>query len=89
MSVYMVERDLPGITMDQLAAAQKSAIETSNRFSAEGTPVRYIRTAYVPGESRAMCMFEAQSADAVERVNKAAGIPFTRVIEAVDLTPQG
>jgi hypothetical protein len=34
-----------------------------------------------------MCLFEAQSADAVERVNTAAGIPFTRVIEALDLTP--
>jgi len=26
----MVERDLPGIEMEQLAAAQKAAIETSN-----------------------------------------------------------
>jgi len=31
MAVYMVERDLPGITMDQLAAAQKAAIETGKR----------------------------------------------------------
>ncbi len=30
MPVYMVERDLPGIEMEQLAAAQKAAIETSN-----------------------------------------------------------
>jgi hypothetical protein len=28
MPVYMVERDLPGIKMEQLAAAQKAAIET-------------------------------------------------------------
>ena len=30
MPVYMVDRSLPGISMDQLAAAQKVAIETSN-----------------------------------------------------------
>ncbi len=29
MPVYMVDRNLPGITLDQLAAAQKAAIETS------------------------------------------------------------
>ena len=41
MPVYMVERDLPGIEMDQLAAAQKAAIQTSDQFSADGKPVRY------------------------------------------------
>src|SRR5258708_25960032 len=33
MSVYLVDRNLPGITMEQLAAAQQSAIETSRRFT--------------------------------------------------------
>ena len=41
MPVYMVERELPGIEMEQLAAAQKAAIETSNQFTADGKPVRY------------------------------------------------
>ncbi len=37
MSVYLVDRTLPGITMDQLAAAQRAAIETSQRFSSQGS----------------------------------------------------
>jgi len=37
----MVERSLPGIEMEQLAAAQKAAIETSDRFTADGKDVRY------------------------------------------------
>ena len=48
MPVYMVERDLPGIEMEQLAAAQKAAIETSNKFTADGKAVRYIRTTSSP-----------------------------------------
>ena len=52
MSVYMVERDLNGISMDQLGAAQQRAIETSNRFADTGKQVRYIRTTFVPGEER-------------------------------------
>jgi hypothetical protein len=34
-----------------------------------------------------MCLFEAASADAVREVNQTAGLPFTRIVEALDLTP--
>lgn len=87
MAVYMVDRNLPGITMDQLAAAQKAAIETSQKFTSEGKPVSYIRSTFVPGESRCMCLFEAPNAELVKEVNETAGIPFTSVVEAMDLTP--
>ena len=87
MPVYMVDRDLPGIQMDQLAAAQKAAIETSNQFTSEGKPVRYIRTTFVPGEAHCMCLFEASNAELVKEVNDKAQIPYTRVVEALDLTP--
>lgn len=88
MAVYMVERDLKGITMPQLAGAQQAAIATAQRFTADGTPVRYIRSTFVPGEARCMCLFDAASADAVKQVNEAAQIPYTRIVEALDLTPQ-
>ena len=87
MSIYMVERELPGVTMDQLADAQRAAIETGRRFTSEGKNVRYIRTTFVPGDARCMCLFEADSADLVREVNDAAQIPYTRVTEALDLTP--
>jgi hypothetical protein len=87
MSVYMVDRELPGIEMEQLAAAQKAAIETSKKFTDEGKPVRYIRTTFVPGEAHCMCLFEAENADHVREVNETAKIPFTRIVEALDLTP--
>jgi hypothetical protein len=89
MAVYMVERDLPGITLEQLSGAQKAAIDTSRRFSGEGKQVRYIRSSYVPGEARCMCLFEAPNAQRVKDVNEAAQIPFTRIVEALDLTPKG
>ena len=87
MKTYLVDRDLPGITLEQLASAQQAAIATSQRFTEEGKPVRYIRTAWVPTESRVMCMFEAETGGSVRDVNEAAGIPFTRIVEAMDLTP--
>lgn len=87
VAVYMVERDLPGITMEQLAGAQQAAIATSQRFSAEGRPVRYIRSTFVPREHRCMCLFEAANPQLVQEVNDTAQIPYTRVVEAHDLTP--
>lgn len=88
MPVYMVDRNLPGIKMDQLAAAQKAAIETGQKMTANGKNVRYIRSAFLPDEARCMCFFEAANPEAVKELNATANIPFTRIVEAMDLTPK-
>jgi hypothetical protein len=87
MTTYMVERELEGITMDQLAAAQRRAINTGKDMTAAGKDVRYIRSTFVPGEARCMCLFESSSRGHVEELQAKAQIPFSRVVEALDLTP--
>ncbi len=88
MPVYMVERDLPGVKMEQLAAAQKRAIEAGKELTAQGKEVRYIRSTFVPGQSKCMCLFEAPNPENVKEANERAQIPFTRIVEAMDLTPR-
>jgi muconolactone delta-isomerase len=87
MTVYMVDRDLPGITLDALGEAQAKAIATAGDYQRKGRDVRYIRSTFVPGESHCMCLFEASNAQDVADLNDEAGIPYTRVTEALDLTP--
>lgn len=87
MTVYMVERNLKGIAMSDLGAAQKLAISASNEYAAKGTPMRYIRSTFTPEDGRCMCLFEASSAEDVKRLNDEAKLPFSRVVEALDLTP--
>jgi hypothetical protein len=87
MKTYAVQRKLQGITMDQLAAAQRAAIEASKSASDEGTPVTYIRSNFYPADQRCTCLFEGPSREAVEQVNKAASLPFERVEEVLDLAP--
>jgi len=87
MPTYAVHRSLPGITMEQLAGAQKAAIDTSDQLSREGSRVRYIRSNFFPATSRCMCLFEAKDADAVKRVNEAASLPFEKIEEVLDLNP--
>ncbi len=87
MSVFMVERNLSGISMDDLGNAQKAAITKGQEMTEQGTPVRYIRSTFAPEDGRCMCLFEADESDDVKRLNDEAGLPYNRVVPAMDLTP--
>ncbi len=87
MSVYMVERNLKGISMEDLGGAQKAAIGKAQEMTAAGTDVRYIRSTFAPDDGRCMCLFEAGSEAEVRRLNDEAGLPYERIVEAMDLTP--
>lgn len=87
MSVYMVERDLKGIAMNDLAGAQKAAIAKAAEMRNGGSDIRYIRSTFAPEDGRCMCLFEAGSDADVRRLNDEAGLPYSRVVPAMDLTP--
>jgi hypothetical protein len=74
--------------MEQLAAAQKKAIQMGKELTAQGREVRYIRSTFVPGENKCMCLFEAPNSEHVREANERAQIPFTRIVAAEDLNPQ-
>ena len=87
MAVYLVERDVPGVSMEELAECQKKAIQIGQEMTAEGQEVRYIRSTFVPGDHKCMCLFEAPNAEVVREANDRASIPYTRIVAAEDLTP--
>lgn len=87
MAVYMVERSLPSSAVEELARTQQSAITTSRQFSEAGTPVRYLRSTFLPADGRCFCLFEAVDPARVREVNEAAGLPFSRIVEALELAP--
>ncbi len=87
MTVYMVERNLKGISMEDLAGAQQAAIATAAKMSEAGDSISYIRSTFAPGDGRCMCLFDGQSEDQVKRLNDTAGLPYERVVAALDLTP--
>ena len=87
MSVYMVERNLKGIAMSDLAGAQQAAIAKAEEMRGGGTDIRYIRSTFAPEDGRCMCLFEAGSDTEVKRLNDECGLPYSQVVEALDLTP--
>jgi hypothetical protein len=88
MSVFMVQRSLKGIPMEQLAAAQQRAIDTAAQMRSSGESVHYIRSAFVPDTGQCNCLFEAENADQVGKLNQTAGIPYDKIVPALDLSPQ-
>jgi len=86
MPQYMVERHLPDFPPDQLPGAAAAAKEKSAEISSEGQDVRYVRSTYVPDGEKCYCLFEGSSREAVEYVQKRAGLPYEKVHEAAFLT---
>jgi Protein of unknown function (DUF4242) len=84
VACYLVFRDLPGVTRDQYAAAQRAAAAAARRATADGCPVSYLGGFFLPGTARAICVFQARSPDDVLAVNRRAGVPVTSVTEAID-----
>lgn len=86
MAQYMVERHLPGFPPDQLPGAAASAKQKASEMSSEGRRVTYLRSTYVPQGEKCFCLFEGESRDAVEEVQKRAGLPYEKIHEAAFLT---
>ncbi len=86
MPTYMVERVLPGATVESLEAMCQQLQRTCNG-TAEGSEVRYLRSTFTPGDSRCRCLFEAPNDDLVQAMNEVAQIPYIRTLLAVELIP--
>lgn len=86
MTQYVVERHLPGITPEQLAAAAEAAKRTTATMAQEGTPVQYLRSTFIPGEEKCFCLFEGPSAEVVGTANERAQLPYDRIVEAMHLS---
>ena len=88
MSIYMVERDLKGISMPDLAAAQKAAMAAAAAMREQGVSIHYIRSTFASEDGRCLCLFEASKEAEVRQLNDQAGLPYHRVVPALDLTPE-
>ena len=88
MAQYMVERHLPDFPPEQLPAAAAAAKAKSVELSGEGQQVRYIRSTYVPEGEKCFCLFEGESTDAVEEVQRRAGLPYEKIHDAAFLTAE-
>lgn len=88
MPKYLVERHLPGFTREQVTAAAAAANRTADAMTTEGTPVRYLRSTFIPGEDKCYCLFEASSPEIVRDANVRARLPLQRIVEVQHVTAE-
>jgi hypothetical protein len=83
---YLVERYWPGVTRELLLEALERGRRVMKEMSGEGTHVRDIGCTLIPGEEVVFSVYEGPSAAAVRRLSERAGIPFSRIVEAIAIT---
>lgn len=79
MPSYLVESYASG----SAAADQR---ERARRAAELGTGVRYLRTTFLPGDETVLHAFEAASPESLREAAHAAGLPYERIVEAVEGT---
>jgi hypothetical protein len=80
-SEYLVELYLARGDGAAVAASAERTRLTAEELSAAGTPVRYLRSIFVPEDETCFLLCEAESAEAVRDAAERAGLRFERVVE--------
>ena len=88
MSLFVVMRELPGVTPDALGSAGLRAKTCCAEMTDEGQPVRWVRSFFLPESSQTHCYFEAGSRQAVEEANRRAKLPYLKIVEVMEMTPE-
>jgi hypothetical protein len=83
---YLVERYWPGVTSELLLEALGRGRRVMEEMRGEGTCVLSVSCILLPGEEVVFSIYEGPSAAAVRRLNERAGIPVSRIVEAIVVT---
>jgi hypothetical protein len=81
---YLVETYVPHSRPQDARTTAQRARSIAETLSRGGTPVRYIRTTFLPGDETCFHLFEAMSEEAVGEVCRQAGIGSARIVPAVE-----
>lgn len=83
MPRYLAEWYRPDLDRGQLQLAGREITDAADRLAAAGQRVELLLTVAVPADEFVFALFTAPSADSVQRVCHSAGLPMTRITEAL------
>lgn len=86
MPTYLVERYWPGVTIERLLEALERGRRVMEEMSGQGTHIREVGCTLIPSEEVVFSVYEGPSAVAVRQLNERAGIPLSRIVEAIVVT---
>lgn len=65
------------------------ALLAAKELTRDGTPIRFVRSIFVPEDETCFYLYEAGSAEAVREAARRAGLQFERIIAAAAETERG
>lgn len=83
MAEYLVELYLGREDAAALDLGAERAWHAAAELTREGTPVRFLRSIFVPEDETCFYLYEAATAAVVHEAARRAALPFERVAEAV------
>ena len=89
MPTYLIEGYLPRSRAAELTQAVARVRQAADELTAEGTPVRHVRSSFLPADELYLHLLEAPSAGAAGEATKRAGIAPERIAEAVPVMTEG
>lgn len=83
MPAYLVERYWPGVTSEVLSEARQRLRQVMKQMISEGTRLQEVSCTLVPSEEVVFSVYQGPSAHAVFLLCKRAGVPASRIVEAI------
>lgn len=87
IGTYLAESILPNTNLEALEMLHHAVLASCTRSTADGKPVRYMRSVFLPGDGLVIWLFEAMDAIDIRDIYEAAELPFIRIVEVIELTP--
>ena len=90
LRLFLVEHNLRGLAPAEQASAHRALAEAVRRETSRGRRISYVQRIFVPADGRCLCLFAAESPEAVRAVNDIAQFPLTDIVAVTStaaLTP--
>jgi len=84
-SLYLVEHELAGSTWKQVVAIHEEITRVCAQQQADGVSVDRVRSIFLPGQGRCLCLFEAANAETVGKIAQATQLLVGTVVNAVEV----
>ncbi len=85
--MFVVERRMPNVSTADLVMLQEAPRFVCARPPPRGDRVRCLGSTFLPGQARLLTLFEAESAEAVRRVNENVHTHFVSLEPAIRIDP--
>jgi len=82
VQTFLVEQYWPGVTAESFELAADKVRASARELG----DIRFLHSTLVPDDEAAFCVFAASSAALVAEAYRRAGVPYERILDALDVT---